>query len=197
MDCVSVGRMGQIITKVTDDFYRITEVFPDEVLHKVQSAFCYVGDWKREPNIQGVRLASSTIDGNLTVEIQDSLGDIKKFIESHINKKTHWNGPVLWHDESGYINACHKDQSENLSINIQVYMTEGDEVQGTFYENNGEWFSVPYQLNTGYIMFNPTQHEHGMKHPSTAYRQSLYISLRTTEELLPFKNSHYWEENKN
>ena len=194
MDCVSVGRMGQVITQITKNFYRITEVFPKDLLHRLQSEFCYVGDWKREPNIKGVRLSTSTIDFGLTNALQDSLGDVKKFIESNIGKKTYWNGPVLWHDESGYLNACHKDQSESISVNIQVYMTNGDEVMGTFFENEGKWYSVPYECNTGYIMFFPTLHEHGMKHESSAYRQSYYQSLRVTEEMGTFPNSHYWDE---
>lgn len=184
MDCVSVGRMGQVITKVTENFYRITEVFPSELLQRLQSAFCYVDDWQREPNIQGVRLATSTIEGQFTSELQDSLSDVKKFIESNIGKKTYWNGPVLWHDESGYLNACHKDQSQNISVNIQVYLNNGDDVQGTYFENNGKWYSIPYECNTGYIMFYPTKHEHGMKHESTTYRQSFYQSLRLTTEFL-------------
>ena len=197
MDCISVGRMGQIITPITKNFFRITEVFPDALLHRLQSTFCYVKDWSREPNIQGTRLASSSIDYPFTMELQDSLDPVKKFIESNIGKKTYWNGPVLWHDESGYLNAIHKDQSENVAVNVQVYLNNGDDVQGTFFENDGEWYSVPYECNTGYIMFWPTKHDHGMKHASNTYRQSFYQSLRVTEEMADWETYDYYDSEGN
>ena len=174
--------MGQIITPITKNFFRITEVFSDALLRRLQSTFCYVKDWRREPNIQGVRLASSSIDYPIVIELQNSLDPVKKFIESNIGKKIYRNGPVLWHDESGYLNAIHKDRSENLAVNIQVYLNDGDDVQGTFFENDGKWYSVPYECNTGYIMFSPTEHEHGMKHEASDIRQSLYQSFRLTKE---------------
>ncbi len=39
--------------------------------------------------------------------------------------------------------------------------------------------------NGGYLMFNPTQHEHGMRSPVTNRRMSIYQSYRITEEPSP------------
>jgi hypothetical protein len=182
MDSVPMGRMGQVITSVTRNFYRITEVFPDPVLHRLQKEFADKSSWQKQPNIKGTRLASVP---NLELQQElkyNSLVSVKKFVESVLNKETFWNGPVLWHDPIGYMNQCHKDQSENLTVNLQVYLSNGSDTQGTHFKNDSKWYSVPYECNTGYIMFHPTEHEHGMKHESSDIRQSLYQSFRLTKD---------------
>jgi hypothetical protein len=177
-----MGRMGQVITAISPDFYRITDVFSDAVLKELQDEFNDRSSWEEQPNIKNTRLASIPC-----MKLQKSLKfkhltGIKKFVESVLNCQTYWNGPVLWHDPVGYMNQCHKDQSDNLTVNLQVYLSNGADTQGTYFKHKGTWYSVPYECNTGYIMFHPTKHEHGMKHKSTNIRQSLYQSFRITKQ---------------
>ena len=182
MDRVPMGRMGQIITSISPHFYRITDVFSDAVLKELQDEFNDRSKWKEQRNLKGTRLASVP-----NIQLQQSLKfkhlvEIKKFVESVLQCKTYWNGPVLWHDPVGYLNQCHKDQSDNLTVNLQVYLSNGADTQGTYFRYKDTWYSVPYECNTGYVMFYPTRYEHGMKHESMNVRQSLYQSFRVTEQ---------------
>ena len=174
--------MTHEIKLIAPDFYRITNVFSYDVLQELQREFDNRSGWQEQQNLKGTRLASVP-NLKLQKELKYTyLMGVKKFIESVLNKETFWNGPVLWHDPIGYINQCHKDQSENLTVNLQVYLSDGADTQGTHFKNNDKWYSVPYECNTGYIMFYPTKHEHGMKHESTDVRQSLYQSFRLTKD---------------
>jgi|TARA_B110000977_G_scaffold86194_1_gene114858 hypothetical protein len=171
-----------MIKQVAPHFYRITDVFSDTVLKELQNEFNNRSKWEKQPNIQGIRLASVP---NLKLQQSlkfDHLVEIKKFVESVLHCETYWNGPVLWHDPVGYVNQCHKDQSENLTVNLQVYLSDGAGTQGTHFKYKDTWYSVPYECNTGYIMFHPTKYKHGMKQESTDVRQSLYQSFRITEQ---------------
>ena len=173
--------MNQKITQITQDFYRITEVFQDSMLRTLQEHFVDTSAWPKQPNIKGVRSYF-----NLSMEfhkvLSAQLDGVKKFIESVANRQTFWNGGVLWHDPKGYQNETHTDQSQNLSANLQVYLSNGPDSQGTSFKHNKIWYEIPYECNTGYIMFNPTMHEHGMRRESGGIRQSLYESLRFTEQ---------------
>ena len=176
-----MGRMGQVITSIAPNFYRITDVFSDSVLDQLKAQFKNRTSWQKQPNIKGTRLASvPSLDLQKSLKYEHLL-PVKKFVESVLSQQVYWNGPVLWHDPIGYVNQCHMDQSENLTVNLQVYLSDGADKQGTYFKYNDTWYSVPYECNTGYIMFYPTRHEHGMKHESLAVRQSLYQSFRLTE----------------
>jgi len=171
-----------MIKQVAPHFYRITNVFSATVLKKIQNEFNDRSKWKQQPNIKGTRFASVP-----NLELQQSLKfkhlvEIKKFVESVLHCETYWNGPVLWHNPKGYVNQCHKDQSENLTVNLQIYLSDSSNTQGTHFNYKDAWYSVPYECNTGYIMFYPTKYKHGMKHESTDVRQSLYQSFRITEQ---------------
>jgi len=171
-----------MIKQVAPHFYRITDVFSDTVLKELQNEFNNRSKWEKQPNIQGIRLASVP---NLKLQQSlkfDHLVEIKKFVESVLHCETYWNGPVLWHDPVGYVNQCHKDQSENLTVNLQVYLSDGAGTQGTHFKYKDTWYSVPYECNTGYIMFHPTKYEHGTKQESTDVRQSLYQSFRISAQ---------------
>ena len=73
--------MSQIITPVTQDFYRITEVFNDDLLHTLQEQFIDTSAWPKQPNIKGIRSYY-----NLSMEfhkvLSEHLRGVKKFIES-------------------------------------------------------------------------------------------------------------------
>ena len=48
-------------------------------------------------------------------------------------------------------------------------------------EKTCDFINVPYVKNSGYLMFNPTQHEHGMRSPVIKRRMSIYQSYRITQ----------------
>ena len=64
--------MSQIITPVTQDFYRITKVFNDDLLHRLQEQLSDTSAWPQQPNIKGIRSYY-----NLSMELNKVLSKIR------------------------------------------------------------------------------------------------------------------------
>lgn len=108
------------------------------------------------------------------------LSPVIDFIESVLGDKIYSNNIQFWIDEDGYCNAMHTDHSDNLGVNLQVYLSHGDESMGTSVIIDGETYTAPYKYNCGYVLFEPTQIEHGMLGSVIGIRKSIYQSFRTT-----------------
>jgi hypothetical protein len=135
-------------------------------------------------------------DDNTDVKRQQLSLSVNEYIGQQINEELrkyvriaeprvgtlYQNGPQLWYDDNGYINTIHDgDVSPNHCVNVQVYLGDGAENMGTCCYDKGAWHSVPYRANTGYMLIGPTRIPHGMQHPVTDYRMSLYQGFRNTE----------------
>ena len=166
------------LVKLHEDFYQILDVFQKEEIQRIQDEFTHHMSWKKLEQGNSIRQEG-------TAQVKINWGRIQEFIDEYFGIKSYTNTTQLWYDGHGYINEVHKDLSPNLSANVQVYLSEGDETMGTHCYIDNIWYNVPYKFNTGYLMFNPTKHEHGMRSPVQDYRMSLYQSFRITKEPSP------------
>lgn len=166
------------LKKIGTDFYQILNAFDEDTYNLLRREFVHKSKWNKLTQGDTVRF-----EGTLSFPV--TLHEIELVISDYFAKPCYANTPMLWYDHAGYINEVHKDLSPNLSANVQIYLCEGDTDMGTHCFVNGRWMSVPYIYNCGYLMFNPTRHEHGMKTPVIRERMSLYQSYRLTEEPSP------------
>jgi hypothetical protein len=173
-----------LIKQVTDGFYQISDVLSDSLLRDLIKEFSYSYQWSRldatDPDSR-IRLQNSLhIDSELSQKIKKELEPIVEFTQAMTGRTLYQNSPQLWEDGPGYINVIHYDTSPNLSVNIQIYLSNSVENIGTHCFKDDIWYSVPYKLNHGYIMIDPTTLLHGTKYPVIDQRRSLYQSYRTT-----------------
>jgi len=166
------------LIRLHDDFYRIQDAFDDETLELLIRCFDKRDCWQRLG--QG---ANTRDEGQYKQKLCLEL--IENKINEYFNTSCFANSTQLWYDYNGYINETHCDLSPNLSANLQIYLCEGDIDMGTHCYIDDTWRSVPYIYNGGYLMFNPTQHEHGMRSAVKDKRMSVYQSYRITETPSP------------
>jgi len=166
------------LIKLHDDFYRIEDAFDKATIKKLRKHFKHRDCWQRLG--QG---ATTRDEGSYPPGLE--LPKIESLISEYFATPCFANATQLWYDYEGYINEVHKDLSPNLSANVQIYLCKGDASMGTHCYIDGTWRSVPYVKNDGYLMFNPTQHEHGMRSPVINRRMSIYQSYRITKEPSP------------
>lgn len=179
------------LEKITEDFYQLTDVFDPQLLMKLIREFGRSSQWEMltatdEKNT--VRYQHGlTLGSALSNEIYHGLTEAVRFAENQIEKKLYQNSPQLWEDTQGYINKIHYDASPNLKVNVQVYLSNSSEENiGTHMFKDNVWYSVPYKLNSGYIMIEPTKILHGTRYPVVDFRRSLYQSFRDTEVAVDF-----------
>jgi hypothetical protein len=170
-----------LITKITDNFYQLTDVFEQDVLDSLNNQYSDTDTWNVLKQADTMRLETDTILNAL--EIHSALTQVVVLAET-LSGPLYQNSPQLWLDFPGYINAPHIDLSPNLSVNIQVYLNDDVESVGTYCFDD-EWYSVPFKKNCGYMLLNPTKILHGMKYPVQTQRRSLYQSYRLTKEASP------------
>jgi hypothetical protein len=171
-----------IIEKVTDGFYQVSDVLSNQLLLDLMREFSHSAQWDQldstDPNAR-IRLQNSLhIDSELAQRIKKELEPIVEFTQNITGQTLYQNSPQLWEDGPGYVNVIHYDTSPNLSVNVQVYLSNSVENIGTHCFKNNTWYSVPYRLNHGYIMTDPTKLLHGTRYPVVDHRRSLYQSYR-------------------
>ena len=174
-----------MLVKITENFYQLTDVFTDKLLAQLIATFDKVDDtWSRisDEGTDVLRLQYSlSINEQLGKDIYQELKDTIAPAESQTGK-LYQNGPQLWYDAAGYINTIHDgDVSPNHCVNVQVYLSDGDESMGTCCFDNNAWHQVPYRKNCGYMLIGPTRIPHGMNSPVIDHRMSLYQGFRNTE----------------
>jgi len=176
--------MKPVITEICKDFYQIDNVFELEFLSDLVQKFDHYKRWDQLTGTDenGVIRYQHGLNLNDQVSrgILEGLIPVTGFIIEQTQSRIWQNTPQLWADTPGYLNALHKDFSPNLSINVQVYLSDGNSNQGTWTQIDDEWYGINYCKNSGYIMFNPTNMVHGMRYPVIDRRMSLYQSFRTT-----------------
>lgn len=184
-----------LITQLTENFYQFDNVFSNELLSTLLKVFesdktgwLEIPDGRSPlPRLQ-YRPEFDIVDYNrLCNDILQELEPARELAEGLVGK-LYPNNLQLWYDPNGYINTIHKgDVSPNHGVNIQVYLTDGNENMGTYCydqilgESVNKWHTVPYRRNCGYMMLYPTRVPHGMKHRVVNERISLYQSFRPTE----------------
>jgi hypothetical protein len=170
------------IEQVSQHFFKLNNVLPETLLNTLQGQFKDRQSWA-QLNDAGFNVReelSISIRDPLARLIHKELAPVAEFAETQCKKQLYPNAPQLWYDAPGYISNLHKDHSPNLTVNVQVYLTNSqDDRIGTHCFDN-EWYSVPYVCNCGYLLIGPTDILHGMKEPVIDQRLSLYQSYRST-----------------
>ena len=166
------------LTKLHNDFWHIENAFEENTLIALTKLFDNRDGWHQIAQ-DDVNRDESHYQKGLYLEI------IENKINEYFGTQCFANATQLWYDYDGYINKPHTDLSPNLSANVQIYLCEGNTDMGTSCCIDGEWRKVPYVCNSGYLMFNPTKHEHGMYSKVVNKRISVYQSYRITEEPSP------------
>lgn len=174
-----------LVTPVTKNFYQLTDVFTPALFGQLQNIFDQdksIWEFVADDGTDILRLQYSlSINDSPGTDIYQQLIPIIGLAEPRVGK-LYQNGPQLWYDNEGYINTIHDgDVSPNHCVNVQVYLGSGAENMGTCCYDEGAWHSVPYRANCGYMLIGPTLIPHGMQHPVTGHRMSLYQGFRNTE----------------
>ena len=169
---------------VTENFIHLIDALEPGLLAELLAEFESTDHWQEltdtDPGHHVRRQLG--VDGQLSEDVDLALRPIVTQAELRLGCQLYQNTTQLWLDGPGYLNQPHRDFSPNLVVNIQVYLTDSVTTNiGTGCWDQGQWHSVPYARNTGYVMFNPTGLEHGMQHPVQDRRLSLYQSYRATE----------------
>lgn len=167
------------IIPVANNLYRVTDVFPQEIID-----FCKTANWDfyewdvqlKQENLPRKLLILQTckelfqlkkISLDITLEIEKKLN--LKF--TNINR-THIS---VWKDLYGYRSSIHRDFDPveveqkgyfNIPVSMQVYLSESINDLGTkFYydrEKTQPKYFFPYELNTGYLQINDYDQWHEM-----------------------------------
>lgn len=174
-----------MLVKITENFYQLTDVFSTDLYQHLvntfnqdRSAWTQISDENTDVKRQQLSL---TVNDYVGQQINEELRKYVRIAEPRVGQ-LYQNGPQLWYDNDGYINTIHDgDVSPNHCVNVQVYLSDGAENMGTCCYDAEAWHSVPYRANTGYMLIGPTRIPHGMQHPVTEYRMSLYQGFRNTE----------------
>ena len=168
------------IDQLHPSFYHIKDVFSEQQLTELRSLYWDKHTWRQLYD----DWKNSRHEKSLEYHI-DGLEEIQNFIEDRLKGPVYANWPQLWFDYPGYINRLHKDMSPNIHVNAQIYLIDSkNKQQGTYFiddvteRGKRSIYGIDYAVNTGYIMFGPTQFLHGMKYPVTDHRMSLYQSYR-------------------
>jgi len=174
------------LAPITENFFQLVDVFTPAMLTRLVDEFTNTDHWERltatDPSGHTRLQLGIQLNTPLAHAINQALNYAVSFAENKLSRVLYQNSPQLWQDGPGYLNVPHCDFSPNLTVNIQVYLSNSVDTDiGTWCVENDSWYGVPYQCNTGYLLFNPTQIEHGMRYPVADQRSSLYQSYRATE----------------
>jgi hypothetical protein len=169
---------------VSENFIHLVDALEPRLLADLLAEFNSTDHWERltTTDLYNHTRLQLGVDGQLSEDVDVALRPIIDMAEARLGVKLYQNTTQLWLDGPGYLNQPHCDFSPNLVVNIQVYLADSVTTDiGTCCFDQAEWRQVPYALNQGYILFNPTQIQHGMQRPVQDRRLSLYQSYRATE----------------
>jgi len=163
----------------SNNLYRVTDVFPQEIID-----FCNSANWNSYlwTTQQGQEtLPRLLLNLNSCPELA-ILKNISYKIAIELQEKLHWNfeNPnrivtSVWRDTHGYAAPIHRDFNEdevkekgyfNIPVSMQVYLSQSSSDIGTkFYydrEKSLPKYFFPYEINTGYLQINDYDQWHEM-----------------------------------
>ena len=167
------------VIPVTSNLFRVTDVFPQEVID-----FCKTANWDSyewESQLKQENLPRKL----LKLQSCSELFNLKKLsllLAFELQEKLNWHFEYidrtivsLWRDMYGYKSPIHRDFDPvevsqkgyfNIPISMQVYLSESDNDLGTkFYydrEKTKPKYFFPYEINTGYLQVNDYDQWHEM-----------------------------------
>jgi len=164
------------VRKIADGFYSLSDVFSEDQLSNFREMFETTSTRTYEvldPREQGRMAWNLSID-----EFAEMFKDLA---EEKFDSELWESDSMLWHDPKGFFCDMHVDRNTNIAVSIQVYLDDGDFMQGTQCETEDGVFMKGYRRNTGYLMLNPRDRRHGMKSPAGTDRKSFYMYFRDKE----------------
>lgn len=167
------------VIPVTSNLFRVTDVFPQEVID-----FCKTANWDSyewESQLKQENLPRKL----LKLQSCNELFHLKKLsilIAVELQEKLNWQFEYtdrtivsLWRDMYGYKSPIHRDFDIievsqkgyfNIPVSMQVYLSESNNDLGTkFYydrEKTQPKYFFPYEINTGYLQVNDYDQWHEM-----------------------------------
>ena len=91
------------IIKITDNFYRLVDVFSDTTLQKIHNCFqdksIFSKLWQGEYH----RLEAGQFDQTVINTIKTELSPAREFAENTLGEKLYPNNTQLWEDFDGYL----------------------------------------------------------------------------------------------
>lgn len=172
-----------ILTEVDSraDLFWIKDVYPDNLIEEFLSTDHLAQPWRKEdwqhqyPRRKIIFNAES-VYGRMNAYIQNLLNELSDDLSIPLLHAD----TGFWLDEPGFTMTPHLD---NLGVmaSMQIFLNYNDLTLGTvFYNPDGTVRKAfPYELNSGYIMFNNPGQVHGMGYPvpDNTYRICSYTWL--------------------
>jgi hypothetical protein len=167
------------IIPVASNLYRVTDVFPQEIIK-----FCKTANWDSyewETQLKQEELPRKLLKLQSCTELLQ-LKKISINLATELQEKLNWQFEYpdktivsLWRDMYGYKSPIHRDFDPfevnqkgyfNIPISMQVYLSESENDIGTkFYydhEKTNPKYFFPYEINTGYLQINDYDQWHEM-----------------------------------
>lgn len=167
------------IIPVAHNLYRVTDVFPTEIIE-----FCKIADWDSyewESQLKQEELPRKLLKLQSCKPLQE-LKRLSFNVANELKEKLNWQFEYidrtiisLWRDMYGYKSPIHRDFDPeevankgyfNIPISMQIYLSESVNDLGTKFYNDREKtqpkYFFPYEINTGYLQVNDYDQWHEM-----------------------------------
>ena len=162
-----------------NNLYRVTDVFPQEIVDFCKSANWNSYLWSTQQEQETLPRLLLNLNSCPQLAILKKISvDIAKELEEKLNWKFEFSDRIvtsLWRDLHGYAAPIHRDFDEdetkrkgyfNIPVSMQVYLSESNNDLGTkFYydrEKTNPKYFFPYEINTGYLQINDYDQWHEM-----------------------------------
>ena len=163
--------------------WHVTKFFPDHVWESVVDQVTKLSNDLYDPRTEPNRLRLEVYEhlrdtelGQLLIQYGQSTATVVKKLVNSVQPSNGGN-VSLWRDLPRFQSPWHADEFTRLPT-AQIYMT-GLSDSGTAFDIDGHQFSLPFTPNTGYLMDNSYQYQHGMlKLIGKELRQSMYLIYR-------------------
>jgi len=169
-----------IITPIDSqhNLFAVSDFYPTDLLDKFLSIEHLRTDYTRED------MQSDWPRRKLIATPGTIYNDIEMYVKTKIDEIGAEIGAsfcacdtAFWVDNTGFWMEPHLD-NEGVTVSMQIYLNDNKQELGTVFYNpdNSVRYSLPYTVNTGYIMINGPTQVHGMEVPvpQDTYRISSY-----------------------
>jgi hypothetical protein len=163
----------------SNNLYRVTDVFPQEIIDFCNSANWNDYLWVTQQGQETLPRLLLNLNSCFPLTILKKIScDIAMELQEKLNLKFTNPNKVLisvWRDLHGYAAPIHRDFDEvevkkngyfNIPISMQIYLSESNADLGTkFYydrEKTMPKYFFPYEINTGYLQINDYDQWHEM-----------------------------------
>lgn len=161
------------------DLFSVTNIYPKNLLHKIQSIEIKSLDLQQEemqsdwPGRFRVKTESHSVFSEIDLYIKSRLEDIANITDTNLMACD----TGFWLDTEGFTTNMHLD-NDRVFMAMQVYLTDHFIQMGTEFYNsdNSIRYKSDYSRNSGYLMVNNENQLHSMLTPVPKghYRLSSY-----------------------